>query len=118
MPTTVTMPQLGETVVEGTITKWLEAEGEEAERPKPAEEQPVTPQRGDGAAGDGQARGEPAPAAPGGGGPRSHILSPLVRRLAEENDIDLAQVQGSGTGGGHTNKNTLALLGARVTGGP
>src|SRR5256884_6570852 len=29
MPTTVTMPQLGETVVEGTITKWLKSEGEE-----------------------------------------------------------------------------------------
>src|SRR5437899_1033387 len=29
MPTTVTMPQLGETVVEGTILKWLKKEGEE-----------------------------------------------------------------------------------------
>src|SRR5438270_489164 len=29
MPTTVTMPQLGETVVEGTILKWLKQEGEE-----------------------------------------------------------------------------------------
>src|SRR5881397_3759157 len=28
MPTTVTMPQLGETVVEGTILKWLKKEGE------------------------------------------------------------------------------------------
>src|SRR5947207_6684451 len=28
MPTTVTMPQLGETVVEGTILKWLKQEGE------------------------------------------------------------------------------------------
>src|SRR5213592_606727 len=29
MPTTVTMPQLGETVIEGTILKWLKKEGEE-----------------------------------------------------------------------------------------
>src|SRR5947208_16909346 len=29
MPTTVTMPQLGETVVEGTILKWLKKEGEQ-----------------------------------------------------------------------------------------
>src|SRR5947207_13919262 len=29
MPTTVTMPQLGETVVEGTILKWLKKEGDE-----------------------------------------------------------------------------------------
>ena len=95
-----------------------EAEAEEAERPKPAEEQPVTPQRGDGAAGDGQARGEPAPAAPGGGGPRSHILSPLVRRLAEENDIDLAQVQGSGTGGRITKRDIMAFVASRGAGAP
>src|SRR5580765_2541700 len=35
MPTTVTMPQLGETVVEGTILKWLKAEGETIERDEP-----------------------------------------------------------------------------------
>src|SRR6266513_4734806 len=35
MPTTVTMPQLGETVVEGTITKWLKSEGEEIGRDEP-----------------------------------------------------------------------------------
>src|ERR671935_1059439 len=35
MPTTVTMPQLGETVVEGTITKWLKSEGEEIDRDEP-----------------------------------------------------------------------------------
>src|SRR5919202_1201817 len=35
MPTTVTMPQLGETVVEGTITKWLKSEGEDIARDEP-----------------------------------------------------------------------------------
>ena len=30
MATPVTMPQLGETVVEGTITRWLKGEGEAA----------------------------------------------------------------------------------------
>src|ERR671936_2756058 len=35
MSTTVTMPQLGETVVEGTITKWLKSEGEEIGRDEP-----------------------------------------------------------------------------------
>jgi len=33
--TPVTMPQLGETVVEGTITKWLKKEGEQIERDEP-----------------------------------------------------------------------------------
>src|SRR5213596_1100407 len=31
----VTMPQLGETVVEGTITKWLKKEGDTVERDEP-----------------------------------------------------------------------------------
>src|SRR5947208_16544472 len=35
MPTTVTMPQLGETVVEGTILKWLKNEGEHIDRDEP-----------------------------------------------------------------------------------
>src|SRR5438105_7621036 len=35
MSTTVTMPQLGETVVDGTITKWLKSEGEEIDRDEP-----------------------------------------------------------------------------------
>src|SRR6266508_4247262 len=35
MPTAVTMPQLGETVVEGTITKWLKQEGDRIERDEP-----------------------------------------------------------------------------------
>src|ERR671925_614207 len=35
MPTTVTMPQLGETVVEGTILKWLKQEGESIDVDEP-----------------------------------------------------------------------------------
>src|SRR2546430_2572499 len=35
MPTLVTMPQLGETVVEGTITRWLKNEGDTIERDEP-----------------------------------------------------------------------------------
>jgi len=31
----VTMPQLGETVTEGTITKWLKSVGEEVQRDEP-----------------------------------------------------------------------------------
>jgi len=33
--TPITMPQLGETVVEGTITKWLKKQGEQVERDEP-----------------------------------------------------------------------------------
>ncbi len=35
MATPVTMPQLGETVVEGTIVKWLKSEGDTIERDEP-----------------------------------------------------------------------------------
>src|SRR5712691_12671781 len=180
MATPVTMPQLGETVVEGTITRWLKNEGDTIERDEPlfeistdkvdtevpsplagtlveikvqegetvgvgtelalietdgagsasssapaaeAGEQPSAPA----GAGEGPpvaesepAKSEPAESEPAesepaesatvgsptaevetlaGRGPRSHILSPLVRRLAEENHIDLAQIEGTGTGG-------------------
>jgi len=201
--TPVTMPQLGETVVEGTIVKWLKGEGDEIERDEPLFEistdkvdtevpSPIAgvlkeikvqegetvgvgtelalieeAGAGDGqASGDGQAAaqeeapaepeeepakaaeeprgeepdeeqrpgageeerkpaaaragdgGEAAPArakaeAPAGRGPRSQILSPLVRRLAEENDVDLAEVQGSGAGGRITKKDVMAFVDGR-----
>jgi pyruvate dehydrogenase E2 component (dihydrolipoamide acetyltransferase) len=200
VPTPVTMPQLGETVVEGTIVKWLKSEGDTIERDEPLFEistdkvdtevpSPVAGtlkeikvqegetvsvgtelamiDEGGGASGDGQAqaagkeeasdqqgaepkaeakepkeespRGDgeaqpaaqepqqepqkgqagerqpqqqerPAAVATAEGGPRSHILSPLVRRLAEENNIDLDRVQGSGTGGRITKKDITAFI--------
>jgi 2-oxoglutarate dehydrogenase E2 component (dihydrolipoamide succinyltransferase) len=41
--------------------------------------------------------------------PRRGILSPLVRRLAAEFEVDLDQVQGSGTGGRITKQDVLAF---------
>jgi 2-oxoglutarate dehydrogenase E2 component (dihydrolipoamide succinyltransferase) len=35
MPIEVRMPQLGESIVEGTVTKWLKAEGETIEEFEP-----------------------------------------------------------------------------------
>jgi pyruvate dehydrogenase E2 component (dihydrolipoamide acetyltransferase) len=197
--TPVTMPQLGETVVEGTIVKWLKGQGDTVERDEPLFEistdkvdtevpspisgvlKEVKVQEGEtvevgtelavidegGAAGDGQAAGEsaqpqaepaeeapqaeaegavpkeapteeaapaepekeekekpaaeapePAPQreerapakAPAGDGPRSRILSPLVRRLADKHGIDLSQVRGTGTGGRITKKDVMAVV--------
>ena len=45
-------------------------------------------------------------------GPRSQILSPLVRRLAQEQGVDLATVQGTGTGGRITKQDVLNAAGA------
>jgi 2-oxoglutarate dehydrogenase E2 component (dihydrolipoamide succinyltransferase) len=196
MASPVTMPQLGETVVEGTITRWLKKEGEHVDRDEPLFEistdkvdtEVPSPLAGTVTAikvqegetvkvgtelatidtGDGQAAGapaaeapaeapqeaaEPAPAAqpqaeepspfpptpeptpspappepvpsplPGPGpvpappapapspiaaGPMAGVLSPLVRRLAEERGVDLGQVPGSGTGGRITKRDVLA----------
>jgi len=219
------MPQLGETVVEGTITKWLKKEGETVERDEPlfeistdkvdtevpsplggklveikvqegetvqvGTELAMIDSGGDGQAGDGQAaeappkeRADEAPegqaeeeggaeagaeaepkasgkaeeatdedrqgersaeesqeeepqrtpgdesggpegdgrggaqsAEPAGepaeGGPRSHILSPLVRRLAEENQVDLSEIRGTGTGGRITKQDVMAFVESR-----
>ncbi len=193
MATPVTMPQLGETVVEGTITKWLKQEGDSVDRDEPLFEistdkvdtEVPSPLAGKlvqilvpegetvavgaqlamiDAAGDGReaateadaARQEPAPppqpvaeappppqpaaqpapspvGAPAtlapaavatqpapaeapAGGPQSQILSPLVRRLAEENHVDLSRVPGTGTGGRITKKDVMAYVATGGTG--
>ncbi len=38
--TDVVMPQMGESIVEGTLTKWLKKPGERIERDEPLREQP------------------------------------------------------------------------------
>ena len=57
----------------------------------------------------------PAPSGAGSGdmpdrGPRSRILSPLVRRLADEHDLDLSRIEGSGTGGRITKQDVMAAI--------
>lgn len=205
--TQVKMPQLGETVIEGTIIKWLKQEGDQVaqdellfeistdkvdtEVPSPAagtltkilvpEGQTVAVgtdlaviESGDGAdaatpeaaaepeaaskapppseAPAGAAAGTPvqesapvetpqvepaaavpaasAPAAssqtavaardakPADAGPRSQILSPLVRKLAEEHGIDLSQVRGTGTGGRITKNDVLSFVSSGGAGTP
>jgi len=179
--TSIQMPQLGETIVEGTILKWLKHEGDavvrdealfeistdkvDTEVPSPvagtvtkilvdegatvpvgtivmevAEEgapavaaAPVAPAPAGAAAADAPpapaaepvgvvvASSIPAPAAPVSQpahvaasvpdrGPRSQILSPLVRRLAREHSLDLGQIAGTGTGGRITKNDVLAVI--------
>jgi 2-oxoglutarate dehydrogenase E2 component (dihydrolipoamide succinyltransferase) len=197
--TTIRMPQLGETIVEGTILRWLKQEGETVERDEPlfeistdkvdtevpssvggtvtkilVQEGQTVPVGADlaeiseeGAGADqsadaagagsvggptpatdgspsgttagveppaesapapGEAPSEAAPApstapataesasAPSAGGampdrgPRSRILSPLVRRLADEHGLDLERIEGTGTGGRITKNDVLAAI--------
>jgi len=189
--TSVQMPQLGETIVEGTILKWLKKEGDAVERDEPLFEistdkvdtevpspvagtvtkilveegktvpvgtelmriddgtaggvgdagsgstsatdrdtsqtprasEPPSPSADDTAAHPDTSGGAAAPAVAVSAatapmpdrGPRSQILSPLVRRLAEEHDLDLSRVQGSGTGGRITKKDVEDVIAAGGT---
>jgi 2-oxoglutarate dehydrogenase E2 component (dihydrolipoamide succinyltransferase) len=177
----VKMPQLGETVIEGTILKWLKAEGEQvaldeplfeistdkvdtevpssaagvltkilvpegatvavgtelaeiaeegeagvvAAAATPGEASPASSVQPGVAAGDeppapsaaapssaSAPAASAAPAAigaPADRGPRSQILSPLVRKLAAEHGVDLSMVTGTGTGGRITKNDVLAF---------
>jgi pyruvate dehydrogenase E2 component (dihydrolipoyllysine-residue acetyltransferase) len=51
-------------------------------------------------------------------GPRSQILSPLVRRLASEHGVDLGRVSGTGTGGRITKNDVLGFVATQGAAAP
>ncbi|HUP04716.1 MAG TPA: 2-oxoglutarate dehydrogenase, E2 component, dihydrolipoamide succinyltransferase [Bryobacteraceae bacterium] len=168
--TDVVMPQMGESIVEGTLTRWLKKPGEHVERDEPLFEistdkvdteipspaagtltevlvsEGVTVQiktvvariqEGDGAGAAKAAPAEaaaasavpaPAPAAqaappaapepapappaevPAAGAEPQGPLSPLVRKMARENNIDLSRVSGTGAGGRITKQDLEVYL--------
>jgi pyruvate dehydrogenase E2 component (dihydrolipoamide acetyltransferase) len=165
--TDVVMPQMGESIVEGTLTKWLKKPGDKVERdeplfeistdkvdteiPSPAagtlgellvqEGQTVQvnaivariSEGGNGAAAPAPAAKPasvpaPPPAAAASSAPPVPVpavveapvaieakestvpLSPLVRRMARENNIDLSKITGSGAGGRITKEDLEAML--------
>ncbi len=152
--TDVVMPQMGESIVEGTLTKWLKKTGEtvaadeplfeistdkvDTEIPSPvagvlseilvkegqtvqvnavvariagegSAPAPAAPKAEAAPVAPAQPKAEaPAPAAPAPQAPppaaveapaHSGPLSPLVRRMARENNIDLSRITGTGAGG-------------------
>jgi len=165
--TDVVMPQMGESIVEGTLTKWLKKPGDRVERdeplfeistdkvdteiPSPAagtlsavlveEGKTVSintvvariDEGGGAAAAPPVAAAAPPPAAPAPAAPAPEPvapapvaappaaeetaaepagpLSPLVRKMARENNIDLARVRGTGAGGRITKQDVEAYLG-------
>lgn len=184
------MPQLGETVTEGTITRWLKQVGDavaedevlfevstdkvDSEVPSPSAgvvseilvaegdtvdvgtrlavisdgavtpappevhadpvpvESPAEPETGEAEsldpAPEAETGGEaaaalPAPAAAAAtaspaGAEAGKVLSPVVRRLLAENNLDAAQIQGTGAGGRITRSDVLAILDRQSTAGP
>jgi pyruvate dehydrogenase E2 component (dihydrolipoamide acetyltransferase) len=141
--TDVIMPQMGESIFEGTITKWLKKPGDpvqqdeplfeistdkvDAEIPSPAAgvlseikvEAGTTVQINTVVATIGSAAGAPAAAAPkpvdaaetaeAETGERLRS-SPLVRKIARENNLDLRQVAGTGSSGRITKEDVLGFL--------
>ena len=154
--TDVVMPQMGESITEGTITKWLKKVGDtvqrdepifeistdkvDAEIPSPVAGKLLVIKVGEGktvtintvvavvgsgasapkpaaapvaaAAPAAQQNGKPSAAAPAADTshsdhPRS---SPLVRKIAKDNDVDLGQVSGSGASGRITKSDILGHL--------
>jgi len=167
MPTDVVMPQMGESIFEGTITKWLKKTGDKVQRDEPLFEistdkvdaeipapasgvlQEIKVAEGNtvqvntvvGVIGEGNGAAAPAPtkaAAPAPSAPapqkkeaqasapqpaqqpqaedESDVRSsPLVRKLAREHNVDLNQLQGTGTGGRVTKQDVLDFVEHRAS---
>ena len=162
MATNVIMPQLGELVVEGTISRWLVQVGDTVEQYSPIMEvstdkvdtevpapvagvvlklyhaEGATLQAGTVIAAIGQpgeavadqparvdlhAAGETAQAEPAAeaapakpAGRDLGRISPVVARIAQEHNVDLSQVAGSGREGRITKQDVLAYVEARSQG--
>src|SRR6185312_12104449 len=155
MAVDVIMPQMGESIFEGTITKWLKKPGDRVEKDEPLFEistdkvdaeipAPVAGVLSEikipegeavqvntvvavigGAAtvpANSKAATKPSPqpkaetvqapqaSAPGTGAASNLRSSPLVRRIARENSVDLARVRGSGMEGRITKDDILGYL--------
>jgi 2-oxoglutarate dehydrogenase E2 component (dihydrolipoamide succinyltransferase) len=136
---TVAMPQLGESVAEGTVVRWLKSVGESVRVDEPLFEVSTDkvnteiPSLEAGVLSEILvAEGETVPvgtvlARIGGAvaakasalvanGARANLFSPVVRRLAREHNVDLSKVAGTGGGGRVTRDDVLAFAGVAVAG--
>ena len=137
----IAMPQLGESVAEGTVVRWLKRVGDPVRIDEPlfevstdkvnteipsleagvlseilvGEGQTVAVGTVLARIGGGTAQSAPVPAA---NGSRANLYSPVVRRLAREHDVDLSKVRGSGGGGRITREDVLAFVGASAAPAP
>jgi pyruvate/2-oxoglutarate dehydrogenase complex dihydrolipoamide acyltransferase (E2) component len=122
--TAVAMPQLGESVSEGTVVRWLKAVGDNVAVDEPLFEvatDKVNTEIPSLYAGvlreilvpDGTTvpvGTELARIGDGNAGSRAHLRSPVVRRLAREHQLDLNGVRGTGEGGRITRADVLELV--------
>src|SRR6266702_2021384 len=134
MPTDIVMPQMGESIVEVTITKWLKKPGDKVQRDEPLFEistdkvdaeipAPASGVLQDIKVAEGTtvqvntmvgtiaADGESAPATAPAHEEEDHARSsPLVRKIAREHNVNLSQVSGTGLGGRITKQDIMAFL--------
>ena len=155
----VVMPQMGESIAEGTVVRWIKKPGEKVERDEPLLEistdkvdaeipSPASGTLSEVLVNEGQtvavnsvvariageggavaaAAPKPAPPAPAPPHPvplpasgervqgeglderRRTKSSPLVRKIAAENNVDIAQIQGSGVSGRVTKNDILGYI--------
>ena len=139
MPTPVILPKFDMTMEQGTVARWLRADGDRVERGEPileVETEKVTMEVEAPASGiltgiraqPGQVvpvaeviayivqPGEEAPAAPAPA--TAPPAAPAVRRLASELGVDLARLVGSGPGGRVTEADVRAAAAATTATGP
>ena len=161
--TEVLMPQMGESITEGTITKWLKRVGDSVQRDEPLFEistdkvdaeipspvagklseikvnegqtvtintvvaliggaaapvskaslpvAPSVPQ----AAPAAQQNGKPSAIPPGASQGEPQRSSPLVRKIAKDNNVDLSQIAGSGASGRITKSDLLGHMEGSAT---
>ena len=136
----VRMPQMGVSIVEGTVVEWKKRVGDWVENDEPIVEistdkvETEVPSPASGRVSEllvqvgetvdvgtvlaridtGSKPGQPHVAEENGGG-TGHVehappISPVVRRIADEHDVDLDQVKGSGRRGRVTKKDVLAFI--------
>ena len=153
--TTLKMPQLGESVTEGTVDRWLKQEGDMVRRDEPIVEvvtdkvnaeipspfegrlvridvQPgqtvpigaaLAEMEVEGATPAAPAAPAPKPAEPRSEPPRAAAapaaateharVSPAVRKLVQDHDLDLSQIPGTGPGGRVTREDVQAYLASK-----
>jgi pyruvate/2-oxoglutarate dehydrogenase complex dihydrolipoamide acyltransferase (E2) component len=100
---------VGETVDVGTVLATIEPAAGVAEAP-PERQTPAPTREERPSAGDGRA--------PERGNGRAAPVTPVVRRMAEEHDLDLSEIEGSGRRGRVTKKDVLAYLRGREQAAP
>jgi pyruvate dehydrogenase E2 component (dihydrolipoamide acetyltransferase) len=114
----------GETVAVNTVVGTI---GQPGERPEPASETPAAAvrEKADAAAASTQAQGDgdrPRASGPAASASpddvRRRRSSPLVRRIARDNNVDIAEIRGSGIGGRVTKNDILAHLDRPQASGP